>query len=497
MSKTLRSFLLVFAALFLILHLFSNSRAQEIEAALTVDPRSPTVVRVQGRYLRAGAAAARRNLSFLLSYGGISGLGERISDVTLTDEKGIAVPYRKFIAGEYVASGEFTNWDYLIDLKPPGQPSAWAHISWINGEIGLLMLDDLLPRPGAGVAGARITLSLPTGWKIHSPSIMNADGSFVVDVTEKAAFIIGRQWRKKEVLLKAAELKIFIAGEWQFSDDDPAKLAAQIFDEYAEMLGPPPKRSVQIAMLKFPVNVPVGNWEADTRGTSITIASSDTAFKSQSLQRLHEQLRHEIFHLWIPNGINLSGHYDWFYEGFALYHSLKFAVAVNRIGFEDYLDTLSRAYDIDRFGARKLSLIEASGDRWSGTSDTQVYARGMLVAFICDLALLERSNGKRSVTDLLRELTDRHRPPGNMQDGNDVVLRALRSHTELAPIIENNITGTGAINWEPLLKAAGLEADSGNGSTKLRTTARPSGRQKDLLNRLGYNNWRKLSKSNK
>src|SRR5207245_2243287 len=119
------------------------------------------------------------------------------------------------------------------------------------------------------------------------------------------------------------------------------------------------------AILKFPRTSGPGSWEADTRGSSVTIISSDTPFKSQSLQQLHEQLRHEIFHLWIPNGVNLSGNYDWFYEGFALYQALKSGITMNRIRFEDFLDTISRAYNIDNAAEHKLSLVEASRNRWN------------------------------------------------------------------------------------------------------------------------------------
>jgi predicted metalloprotease with PDZ domain len=233
-------------------------------------------------------------------------------------------------------------------------------------------------------------------------------------------------------------------------------------------------------------------WEADTRGSYITILTSDTTFKSQSLQQLHEQLRHEMFHLWIPNGVNLSGNYDWFYEGFALYQSLKTGVALNRIRFDDYLDTLSRAYEVDKRLEQKLSLIELSKNRWAGDNNTRIYARGMLVAFLCDLALLEKSKGKRSVTDLLRKLYEDHRPPASEVDGNAVVLELLRSHAELKRIIDRNITGSESIDWNNLIADAGLQAETVSQTTQLKVMAKPSGRQKDLLDRLGYNYWRKL-----
>ena len=60
----------------------------------------------------------------------------------------------------------------------------------------------------------------------------------------------------------------------------------------------------------------------------------------------------------IPNDVNLSGNYDWFYEGFALYQSLKLAVGLNRIRFEDFLDTLHSVRRAVGLGAVRLFLAD-------------------------------------------------------------------------------------------------------------------------------------------
>ncbi|MEO6655246.1 MAG: hypothetical protein ABIO36_04120, partial [Pyrinomonadaceae bacterium] len=61
------------------------------------------------------------------------------------------------------------------------------------------------------------------------------------------------------------------------------------------------------------------------------------------------------------------------------------------------------------------------------------------------------------------------------------------------PIGERNITGSESIDWAALLKTAGIEAALKDQVTTLTVVAKPSGRQKDLLDKLGYNNWRKLT----
>ena len=57
-------------------------------------------------------------------------------------------------------------------------------------------------------------------------------------------------------------------------------------------------------------------------------------------------------------------------------------MATNRIRFDDFLDTLSRALTTDRLHSNGLSLIDASKNRFGG-ANTTVYARGMVVAFLC------------------------------------------------------------------------------------------------------------------
>ncbi|MGQ0543343.1 MAG: hypothetical protein ACT4O9_16095, partial [Blastocatellia bacterium] len=232
-----------------------------------------------------------------------------------------------------------------------------------------------------------------------------------------------------------------------------------------------------------------GNWEAETRGSNVTIISSDMPFKSQSLQRLHEQLRHELFHLWIPNGVNLSGNYDWFYEGFALYTSLKIGVLTGRIRFEDFLDTLLRAHTIDNFQTSRTSLIDLSGSRLSG-ANTTVYARGMLVAFLCDIEILKRSRGKLDVWTTVSTIYEKHRLPAQSTDGNEAVIALIG----LPDITNRYVKGAEKIDWRTNLKDAGIESDENAGRTELKVTAKPNGRQKDLLEKLGYNAWRKLKR---
>jgi hypothetical protein len=465
-------FLFWICAILQIFTFAAEVRPQEVEIEVRVG-QAPSVS-VTGK----GFAAAT-GFGFLRTAGGAEGLEKRISNFRALDAQGREIEVRKLQPGEYLAERSASNWQYEVDLAPPPSSTAAAHISWIGEDVGLLMPADLLPI-GTGEGPIKLTLSLPAGWSTTT-------GGKVLDLdkAEAAVIMFAKDLTRRPAGQNAA---VNISGDWNFSPEEAAEMADEIIREYSRLFGGRPAGSIEINILPFPLQVSHGTWQAETRGRAVTIVSGDMAFRTQSLQRLHEQLRHELFHIWMPNGVNLTGSYDWFYEGFALYQSLKTAVAVNRIGFTDMTATLSRAYAIDRRQRAGTSLLDSSRNRWAA-GGTEVYARGMLVAFLTDIAMLERSGGKRSIQDLFRDIYGVH-STGDAMDGNEAVLGMMEKRPELKRIIEKYIRAGDAIDEVELLKAAGFEL----GPEGLKADAKPGGRQKTILDRLGYNNWRRSPK---
>jgi predicted metalloprotease with PDZ domain len=319
----------------------------------------------------------------------------------------------------------------------------------------------------------------------------SGDNTFEVSDVQNAVFLVGKGWRENKVSFDKFVLNIATFGVWQFSDAESVKMSQSILESYTKIFGEIPNNKIQIALV--PIKDKTGRWEAETRGNTLTIVSGDMPFKTNSLQRLHEQLRHELFHLWIPNDLALTGNYDWFYEGFAVYQSLRTGVQMNRIRFEDFLDTLGTAYYLVNFNEQQTSLIDASKTIQSGTNP-QVYSKGMIAAFICDAAILEKSKGRSSIEEIFRRIYQEHHLPNKPQNGNRAVLNILKTKEELRPVVEKYIEGAGKIVWTKYLDNLGIEAIETDFKTQLKVKKKLSGRQKDLLDKLGYNNWRKISK---
>ena len=492
LSKLLSSNALLWLPWLVILFVTTAGFGQDIVATISLDNVGNSRIRISGRFSDEIAARGVKNLSFLNNYGASTGLGERVSSITLTDRAGSAVGSKRFAAGEYVADSNFSHWEYVVDAPRPADPASAAHISWITDDLCLLMLDDILPQASIGgrSSSGRVEFKLPAGWHAYSADKGFGDGIFETADVEKAVFYLEKSVSERQ------SGDLLIHGRFNFTSDEANEMAAEIVAGYTKLIGPLPDPRFQITFIRTPPGVPPGIWEADTRGRSVTIISSDMPFKTQSLQRLHEQFRHELFHLWIPNALNLSGNYDWFYEGFALYTSLKSGVLGGRIRLEDMLDTLSRAYNIDALQPSGISLLQASKQRWNG-GNTRVYARGMIVAFLCDLTLLENSKGKISVDEVVREVYTKHLKPAVSKDGNESIIAVLSSHPELDQIVINYVTGGKKIAWAPELSAAGIEPSGAGAALALKLTEHPNGRQKKILDRLGYNSWRSAPRSSK
>lgn len=465
--------------------------AQDLEVKIKLLPQSR--ISIEGEILNKTIISNK--LTFIENYADVSNLASRIENLKVFDEKSDEINLKKISQSEFQSNPQINSWQYEVKGGISQTITDSAHVSWISEKQGLLMLNDLLPQFSSNdkKISAKINLDLPQNWKISTSENRVGENIYDVKNIENAIFLIGNNWREKRIQVEKASVNYATAGDWAFSDDEAAEMIEFIISEHKKVFGEILTAKTQIFLLPFPQsNVSADRWRAETRGATVTIISGVITQKNVALQRLHEQLRHEIFHLWLPNAVNLSGNYSWFYEGFTIYQALKTGVEMNQIRFEDYLNTLSRAYDIVRRDAngQNISLIEASQMRWAGANN-YVYAKGLLVAFLCDVAMLRESKGKRSIKDVFRTVYQNHRAPAQIQDGNSAITGILKSYPELNSIVQNYIEGKSGIDWREYLESAGIEAESAT-TTQLKVKTNLSGRQKDLLDDLGYNQWRKL-----
>jgi predicted metalloprotease with PDZ domain len=416
-------------------------------------------------------------------------LGDRIETVEAKNGVGQNINVRKLAVGEFQADEKFSRFSYEVSLAVPPRAVQLSHVSWLTGEQGLLMLADLLPQSteGSGTVSALITVHVPSGWAVAS-NIKNEGPKFLTNDPESAVFLVGSSLREKRQRRGSTEFSIISSGKFPFSDKDAIKIATQIMEEYSRVTRFELKSNPVLMLIPYPGEAGPESWTAETRGNDVVLVLGRKASRKKVLARLGIVLSHELFHLWVPNSLQLDGDYDWFFEGFTLYQALRTDLRLGLISFEDYLETLASVYDahLSSPDSDGLSLIEASQRRWT-TSSSLVYEKGMLVAFVYDLMLRSLTDCTASLDDIYGELF------GLSSTGhgsaNESIIKLLEDRDGLKSFAKNYVESTGRISLDQMFATYGIQlrrGTPGTGPTKFSVGRDLSKSQLKLLGCIGY-----------
>ena len=469
---------------FLVTGYDTEVRAQTLRARITATPSAPAKLRIELEYPSETDVLAFRN-----SYGGILGLAQRIGTVEARSATGELVRVEKVGLGEFKSTPKAAKFTYDVDVTEPARLENMSHISWLNGERGLLMPSDLLPRPISGpgnFSSVRITLEVPPGWSISSNVEREGQHDFTTSDPDKVVFLIATDLREASTDPGSSKFRLTTSGLWPFSGAEVLKSSRRILDEYSRITGTKLKNDSILMLVAFPQNADQGRWSAEARGSVVVLLMGTGGTRKQRLNRLGILLSHELFHLWVPNSLSLDGDYDWFFEGFTLYLALLTDVRLGLISFTDYLETIGRVYlsylaspDADR-----LSLIEASERRWT-TSPSLVYDKGLLVAFIYDLMIRSRTNCKTSLSDVYRDLF------GSQSTGqgnaNETIIRLLSGQAAgMEAFVKEYVEGRGKLDFGSQFSTYGLQINTNDARPRLRVGASLNRAHRELLVCLGY-----------
>ena len=427
----------------------------------------------------AELTAPARAWSFRNAYAGALGLAERVDEFQAFTESGKDARAKKSATGEFQSEIDASRILYLVRLSNP-RASDLPHASWLVEGRGFLMFADLLP---VDVASLSAEFIVPAGWAVESSITPDSNGRYEVLAPEKAVFFVGRPSGKASKSAGGMMLEAVVHGAWRFNEDDALKAGTEVMEKYLALTGfrLPGKSVIMIAA--SPVALGSSIWKAETRGSSVVVVMDPAARSKNSLGQVRVIFTHELLHLWVPNSLKLEGDYDWFFEGFTMYMALRTALELKVINFNGFLTTLSGVYDSYSSHPDSLSLIEESERRWT-SAGSQVYVKGMLVAFLYDLLVRKESGGKTNLAAVYRDLfnggvTDK-------TDGNEAIIRLLGSSPASKDFVKSYVENSKEIELEQLLPSYGLQLDLSGKTSQLRVSRELNEDQKQLLRSLGY-----------
>ena len=399
---------------------------------------SPAEIKIRIESLSPG-----REWSFRNAYAGVLGLAERVEQFRALGAGGTDLNAKKITTGEFRSNAGAESIEYVVRL---GRPTAAdvANVSWIAGESGFLVPADLLPLQLTDVL---VEFSLPSGWTIHSALEVDAQGKYRIPKPENAVFFVGRGLRRQEKTVGDVVIDAVIGGAWSFKDPAVLKAAAKVLEKYRALTAFKLKTKTAVMIAPLPFASGSVKWLAETRGSTVVLLMDPQAKIKNWPGQLGIIFTHELLHLWVPNSLSLKGDYDWFFEGFTLYTALVTALDLKFINLKEYLATLQRVYDAYLARADDLSLIDVSERRWT-SGNAAVYNKGMLVAFLYDLAIKRDSRGKLWLGSVYTNLFARS--AAQPENGNDVIIHLLSSTPAGAELAKSYIEGQKEIDLKPL-----------------------------------------------
>jgi predicted metalloprotease with PDZ domain len=231
----------------------------------------------------------------------------------------------------------------------------------------------------------------------------------------------------------------------------------------------------------MPVSSSVSQWKAETRGSTIVLLIDPSAKFATWNGQLGVIFVHEIFHLWVPNFLQLKGDFDWFFEGFSLYQGLLTARELKLISSEEMLSTLGRVLDLYLSFSDEGSLIDASERRWANPT-SYVYDKGMLVAFMYDL-IARTQYDTRSLTDVYRELFTSF--ADKPVDGNEAIIGLLSSSEPTRELSERYIKGRTQLELEKFLPRYGFRVETKENRSSIKINDNLNDEQRRLVRSFG------------
>ncbi len=434
-------------------------------------------------------------IQFVDRFAGIEQLSERVHSLKISTPQNSTLPLELRGNGMFLftANSGSATISYEMRLARAFDPSQHALVSSIGAESAVLMIYDLLPRICAEAEScdnsnsATLKISAPNDWRIATNE-RELDGAYNLADATKAVFFLAK-FREQTTKLAAMNLRVAVAGQWNFGDEEIFPLAETIAREQVSMIGSREQGEFLVLLAPFPQPLTGLRSSAVTIGRTVVLLLNPNNDSAQTVNHFRRHLAHEMFHFYLPNAFRIRENFDWFWEGFTRYVALMTLARLNLLTLDEYLDAISGEYEAYLFNPSRsqLSLIAASPDKFSSAASYDlVYRKGMLVAALYDLELRWQSRGKLDLTNAMKNLYKDFAATGR-QIGNREVLNELSRLGDFAALIRNDLESTKDIDLAERMKSYGLKIEQSattRGRQRLRASPKLNERQKTLLSNL-------------
>ncbi len=435
-----------------------------------------------------------------------------IQDFTATDATGQSFKWEKTNKNTWkVITNGARNWHakykvYANELTVRTNELNSSHAFWNNA--ALLMYPN-----GHLKAPSTIRVLAPDAWKVATglPAVAGQRNTFRAenfDVLYDSPFEVSN-FKTISFAVKGIPHRIVIDGEGNYDAERMRRDVQKIVESQIELMGGEIPYRDYTFILHLRSNAGGGLEHANSTALGyprfgfidsarrVTSASPNpTSTSRASYQGFLSLVSHEFFHLWNVKRIrpDALGPFDytqenytkllWVAEGITDYYADAVLRRAGLISEEDFLSAIARSFQQLQTtpGRFVQNLEESSFDTWikfyrqdenSLNSQISYYDKGAIVGLLLDLEIRRKSNGARSLDDVLRHLyqefskKNRNYTPQDFQSTVE-----LMAGSPLEEFFSRYVRGTAELDYDGSLSAAGLRLDRGIRSDGNKTVER-------------------------
>ncbi len=349
-------------------------------------------------------------------------------------------------------------WDTPVDkhhIYPMAGTSLEADHVQINGQAVFGYPTGMQDRP------LQIELDYPRDWLLGTALDRNSDSTFYADNYDKAVdspFLLGKLTRA-ELNVKGSKVEIYtysksgrIKAEQILSSAKEVLLAAAAFTK-----GLPVKRYTFLFHFEDGHKGSLGAWE---HSYSSLYTFNDATYEQMRQQDIAGIMAHEFFHIVTPLNIHseiieqfnfvepVPSEHLWLYEATTEWAAQIMKLRSGLVTPEQYMQTLKLKLTINDHFDQNYSLSKLALTSYTPEGQQQygnIYQRGAIIIGLLDIQLLELSQGKRGMREVINQLAKTYGPKRAFPEKRFFDIFVAMTHPEIADFFERYVK-----NAEPL-----------------------------------------------
>ncbi|GAB4041067.1 M61 family metallopeptidase [Spirosoma jeollabukense] len=308
---------------------------------------------------------------------------------------------------------------------------------------------------GLQAAPIDVKLDYPADWAVGTALEKNAKGYFTAATYDRivdSPILLGRL-TKATTTVAGAQIDVYT-----YSKTDKIK-SDQLLNNMQSMLNAAGQflKQLPVKRYTFLYHFEDQEWGAWEHSYSSEYAMKEGDFTKAFADNVTSIAAHEFFHVVTPLNIHSEvieqfnfvtptpSEHLWLYEGVTEWASDAMQLRGQIMDLPTYLEELSQKIDYDKsldttYSLSKLGLTcyTNEGQRQYGN----IYARGALVAGLLDIRLLELSNGKRGLREVINELAATYGPNKAFPEKDFFAIFAQKTYPEIADFFNRYVKAT-------------------------------------------------------